>query len=539
MSSDSQDSYGNGGQNSSFFPAYNINLNEFKLTGGPDLMARASDDQLTTGMNHTAGIDWTDTRLSPASTLMLDFGLMNQGPRYDSTLLKNETVAPEDGYIDFDREVDDGLGYCGPLYAPSALLDMNASDMNVHMQVGCRKSFHRFPRCPRLTPRDEPDDRDTESATDDNQPVAPQDIELELNERNILVGKRKSTKSTCAVDGRTKSRYLRGSNTAPQAKQRPWRVHHILLNSLFSRTEFRTNYGDPWGMFADTAIPRPLVTEASVIPRNVFGIPVFPGIDLNIVTPADTRVLIEEYWAHVWASGCEFEVHTKVVKKRHAAWAQALYYDTVKFSLPLALALPQTLNTLHTTIWAEHLVRTSSSFADTPFVFYPKERLMGVNGPLATPALVQVNSDAITTVTVVNPLALQPGNQIVQMEDNALRLQNIVDNPPNPLSMNNEKEDTDTRAKRRVEPDDSEKSSRKLAKRNNKNNHHNGNEGTSSKMDASSNAPRRSSRKAPAKVSAPVSRKTARRRHRHFVLSHECRGYVCSDEEGDAFDNDA
>jgi hypothetical protein len=70
-------------------------------------------------------------------------------------------------------------------------------------------------------------------------------------------------------------------------------------------------------MFADTVIPRkqlipystcnqslsiigPLVTEASVIPRNAFGIPVFPGIDLNIVTPADTRVLIEEYWAHVW-----------------------------------------------------------------------------------------------------------------------------------------------------------------------------------------------------------------------------------------------
>ncbi|KAJ7883149.1 hypothetical protein B0H14DRAFT_2564951 [Mycena olivaceomarginata] len=102
-------------------------------------------------------------------------------------------------------------------------------------------------------------------------------------------------------------------------------------------------------------------------------------------------------------------------------------------------------------------------------------------------------------------------------------LQNIVDNPPNPL----------------IEPDDSEKSSRKRVKKNNENNHHNGNEGTLSKREAFSTAPRRSSRKAPAKVSAPVSGKMARRRHHHFVLRHECRGYVCSDEEGDAFDNDA
>lgn len=70
-------------------------------------------------------------------------------------------------------------------------------------------------------------------------------------------------------------------------------------------------------MFADAVIPRkqfipystynqlllitgPLVTEDSAIPHNVFGVPVFPGIDLNVVTPADTCVLIEEYWAHIW-----------------------------------------------------------------------------------------------------------------------------------------------------------------------------------------------------------------------------------------------
>jgi hypothetical protein len=92
---------------------------------------------------------------------------------------------------------------------------------------------------------------------------------------------------------------------------------HNRINFGGSRAEFQTNYGDPWGMFADAVIPRkqfipyptynqlllitgPLVTEDSVIPRNAFGVPVFPGIDLNVVTPADTRVLIAEYWAHIW-----------------------------------------------------------------------------------------------------------------------------------------------------------------------------------------------------------------------------------------------
>ncbi|KAJ7795498.1 hypothetical protein B0H14DRAFT_3495902 [Mycena olivaceomarginata] len=207
---------------------------------------------------------------------------------------------------------------------------------------------------------------------------------------------------------------------------------HNRINFGGSRAEFQTNYGDPWGIFADAVIPRPLVTEDSVIPRNAFGVPVFPGIDLNVVTPADTRVLIAEYWAHIWA-----HVWAPVTDYPPIPWENlgrnpSAYYDTVKFSLPLKLALPQTLNTLHTTIWAEHLVRTSSAFADTPFVFYSKERLMGVNGPLATP--VQANGDSIEA---------EKGDE----NERSIPLQNIVNNAPNLPSMDTEKEETAARAK--------------------------------------------------------------------------------------------
>ncbi|KAF7372610.1 hypothetical protein MVEN_00124000 [Mycena venus] len=358
---------------------------------------------------------------------------------------------------------------------------------------------------------------------------------------------------------------------------------HNRVNFGGSRTDFQTNYGDPWGIFADTVIPRPLVTEDSVIPRNAFGVPVFPGIDLNVVTPADTRLLIAEYWAHIWAHSWAPATDYPPIPWEDLGCNPSAYYDTVKFSLPLALALPQTLNTLHTTIWAEHLVRTSSSFADTPFVFYSKERLIGVDGPLATPALIQANSDPLIAApsphhpetsnkeamaSPVNLLAPQPGIQINQNDLNgdqtegnregegkravwqnfgrlccvfiplsSLPLQNIINNPSNTPSMHDETEETDSRAKksgekRPIETDDFENSSHKRAKKNNENNHRKPNDGTSSKTQASSSAPRRSSRKAPVKMSAPVAHKKTRGRRRHL-------GYVCSDEEGDTFDDDA
>ncbi|KAJ7821763.1 hypothetical protein B0H14DRAFT_2599008 [Mycena olivaceomarginata] len=191
---------------------------------------------------------------------------------------------------------------------------------------------------------------------------------------------------------------------------------HNRINFGGSSAEFQTNYGDPWGMFADAVIPRPLITEDSVIPPNAFGVSVFPGIDLNVVTPADIRVLIAEYWAHILGvripsvvatlrhsspiSSCVGSGHGLPSHPLGGSRAQPIHYDTVKFSLRLPLALLQTLNTLHTTIWAEHLVRTSSPFADTPFVLYFKERLMGVNGPLVMP--VQATGDSIATATLFN-----------------------------------------------------------------------------------------------------------------------------------------
>jgi hypothetical protein len=66
----------------------------------------------------------------------------------------------------------------------------------------------------------------------------------------------------------------------------------------------------------------------------------------------------------------------------------------IKFPLPLTLVPPQTLNTLHTTIWAEHLVRTSSLFEDTPFVFHCKDRLTGLGGALATHPEEPVNAQS-------------------------------------------------------------------------------------------------------------------------------------------------
>ncbi|KAJ6496906.1 hypothetical protein DFH09DRAFT_1447719 [Mycena vulgaris] len=139
-----------------------------------------------------------------------------------------------------------------------------------------------------------------------------------------------------------------------------------------SHSEMQANYGNPWAAFAESVIPRPIVEETSVIPRNAFGVPVFPSVDLNIVTPADTRVLLTEYWAHLWAHSWSPDSNYPPIPWAAIANNPSGYYDTMRFNLPLPLIAPQTLNTLHTTVWAEYFVRTSSLFEDSPFTFYPR-----------------------------------------------------------------------------------------------------------------------------------------------------------------------
>ncbi|KAJ6548255.1 hypothetical protein B0H10DRAFT_1969254 [Mycena sp. CBHHK59/15] len=104
----------------------------------------------------------------------------------------------------------------------------------------------------------------------------------------------------------------------------------------------------------------PIVQESSVIPRHAFGVPVFPSIVLNIVTPADTQVLLTEYWSHLWAHSWPADSNYPPIPWEAIANNPSGYYDTMRFNLPVPLIAPQRLNTLHTT--------------DSPFIFYPKHQ---------------------------------------------------------------------------------------------------------------------------------------------------------------------
>ncbi|KAJ7069030.1 hypothetical protein B0H15DRAFT_957958 [Mycena belliarum] len=148
---------------------------------------------------------------------------------------------------------------------------------------------------------------------------------------------------------------------------------HNQVNFGGSRSELQATYGVPWAKFAEEVIPRPMVSDSSVIPRNAFGIPVFPSIDLNAVTPDATRLLLAEYWLHVWAHAWRFDPNHPPIPWAQISSNPARYYNTERFSLPQPMAAPQTLNTLQTTIWAEYLVRTSSLYDASPFVLYPHE----------------------------------------------------------------------------------------------------------------------------------------------------------------------
>ncbi|KAJ7307764.1 hypothetical protein DFH08DRAFT_824075 [Mycena albidolilacea] len=196
------------------------------------------------------------------------------------------------------------------------------------------------------------------------------------------------------------------------------------------------------------------------------------------------------------------------------------YYATVKFSLPLALALPQTLNTLYTTI-GQSICRGDSG-----------QSIRSTARESNQSKLFERSSNGRQVRRFDCPLLLIPCAKAEKGDENerSIPLHNIVNNPPNLPSTDNEKEETAAWAKQ---------SSEKRPK-NNKNSCRKSNEGTSSKTEASSTAPRRSSRKAPVEVSALVTRKKARGRRCHLqFVKPQAQGYVCSDEEADAFDDDA
>ncbi|KAJ7263904.1 hypothetical protein C8J57DRAFT_1718899 [Mycena rebaudengoi] len=82
-----------------------------------------------------------------------------------------------------------------PPYAPPAPLYVNASDMDVQVQV----NYSAFNKLSQELPPFPPLPASYPLTMSPMIPVAPKDIDLDLNERNILAGKRKRTKSTRAV----------------------------------------------------------------------------------------------------------------------------------------------------------------------------------------------------------------------------------------------------------------------------------------------------------------------------------------------------
>ncbi|KAF8145124.1 hypothetical protein K438DRAFT_1992171 [Mycena galopus ATCC 62051] len=119
---------------------------------------------------------------------------------YDGTLPENDTVTPGGDYVDAGGEVNDGFGYFGPSYAPPAPLYVNQVNHSTFNRLS--QELPPLPPLPASSPtHDEPNGRDVDADADDYQPVAPQDIDLTLNEGNILAGKRKRTKSTRAIEG--------------------------------------------------------------------------------------------------------------------------------------------------------------------------------------------------------------------------------------------------------------------------------------------------------------------------------------------------
>ncbi|KAJ7659304.1 hypothetical protein DFH06DRAFT_1472679 [Mycena polygramma] len=317
-----------------------------------------------------------------------------------------------------------------------------------------------------------------------------------------------------------------------------------------SHAELQANYGDAWGLFADTVIPRPVITSNSVIPRNESGVPVFPSVDLNAITPADTRFLLEEYWSHIWAFAWG-AADSPPIPWEEIASNPSVYYDTVKFRLPLGLAPPQTPNTLHTTIWGEFLVRTSSLLEDSPFVFYPKVLSTSTGstpntGSESIPRPTEMDTDdqpnipnADAEQALLNgEKALSDAEKGLSGKEGSAPRQNGGDNGNTAGSSSSEDDQNGAHKKsgrKRANAESKDTENRppaaKRAKRS-KNTPHPGPSANSNPEPAHEMGPRRSSRRSSAKISPPAT--VAKKGH----VKRRIVGWVESDEEEGAFEKE-
>ncbi|KAK7006108.1 hypothetical protein R3P38DRAFT_3214161 [Favolaschia claudopus] len=125
-----------------------------------------------------------------------------------------------------------------------------------------------------------------------------------------------------------------------------------------------------WARHANSVIPASINNKEILVPRNLFGVPIFPFVCVKDYMAPGLSVIVNCYLVQLWAYCRSDEIYPPW--PAIAADGDA-FYDTSRFKLPGPLKAPDELSASELFALAEHFILTATVTAKDPFVFRPAQ----------------------------------------------------------------------------------------------------------------------------------------------------------------------
>ncbi|KAJ7653879.1 hypothetical protein DFH06DRAFT_1329974 [Mycena polygramma] len=151
----------------------------------------------------------------------------------------------------------------------------------------------------------------------------------------------------------------------------------------FGGDDLEQSYGTPWTTWADSVIPRPAALPSSSIIVDDDGSVVFPAADLENMSVANARFLLQEYIEQCWIHKTPGRIAQLPLPWPEIVSNAPKFYDTAIFRLPVPLKDPQSLNTVETLMMADFFNSTRN--LSLPFKFQADESTIVDDDPPAPP----------------------------------------------------------------------------------------------------------------------------------------------------------
>ncbi|KAJ7309355.1 hypothetical protein DFH08DRAFT_1050053 [Mycena albidolilacea] len=218
----------------------------------------------------------------------------------------------------------------------------------------------------------------TEEKSDWDSQAEDETGDIELNQKEFSTNIHLALKSLCqgGLIGDAEMILFYGFRNVKNGDLLAGSVHgHSKHNKThFGGNDLESSYGIPWAQFVDSVLPCPVFSTSASVIVDVNGVVNFPPVDVEKIPVAELRVLLEDYLKKCWVHRTLGKANELPVPWDEIASDPSKFYDNQKFTLPLGLKFPQTMNSVETLMLGEffNFIRDSVPFHFTPDASRPE-----------------------------------------------------------------------------------------------------------------------------------------------------------------------